>query len=202
VDVETGTPVFDQAEAVEAVKFLTEQLASNSIPFADMQNSEQFPFVNGKAAMTYINQDTILNIISKNPELANNIGVASNVPGKKAATFSGLRTFAISNTSKNKDEAWEFIKFMMSKERMANRMKQSVPPVRKSLQEEFIKLNPKVNRAIAEAVSIGLGRPSVTWSPLYTKYATQGYEQAIFKNKPVEQALKDAVNDLKKEIKR
>lgn len=201
VDLDQGTPTFDDPAVIEAIQFMVDNLIPNSIPFPSMQNFEQFPFVNGKAAMTYINQDTILNVIKNNPDLAGKIGVASNVPGKAAATFSGMRTFAISNTSKYKDEAWDFIEFMMSKERMSNRMTEfTVPPVRKSLEEDYIELNPQVNQAIAEAVAIGYGRPAVTWSPLYTKYGTQGYEQAAFGVKPVEQAMKDALADLKKEI--
>jgi len=201
VDLEQGKPTLDDPAVIEAIEFLVDELIPNSIPFPSMQNFEQFPFMNGKAAMTYINQDTILNIINENPDWAENIGVVSNVPGKVPATFSGMRAFAISSTSKYKDEAWKFIEFAMSKERMSVRMKDyTVPPVRKSLQDEYIDLNPQFNRAFAEAVAIGYGRPPVTWSPLYTKYAQMGYEEAAFGAKTAEQAMKDAMTNLLREI--
>ena len=72
--------------------------------------------------------------------------------------------------------------------------------MRLSLVDTFVQQDPEFNSAIMEAVEIGSGRPSVTWSPLYEKYATKAYEEAIFKAKPVEQALSDAVAELKREI--
>ena len=112
-----------------------------------------------------------------------------------------MRFLTISSKSKYKEEAWDFIQFMMSKERMRNRMiKTKIPSTRKSLKDEYIRLDPDFNGAIIEAMEIGEGRPNVTWSPLYEKYARQGYEEAIFQIKPAEKALAEAVQKLQQEI--
>lgn len=200
VDEANELPVFDQSSAVEAVQFLVD-LMPYSIPFADMNKVDNIPFTKGKSAMSYLLPDTIKNMIKNDPSLADKIGVVSNVPGKQPATFSGLRLFSMSANSKNKDAAWDLITFLMSKENMAERMKETnTAVVRKSLAEEYIQLDPTFNQPVMEAIAVGYGRPSVTWSPLYRKYANQGYEEAAFKTKPVDQALKDAVAKLKEEI--
>lgn len=200
VDELNEIPLFDEPSAVEAVQFLVD-LIPYSIPFADMNKADNIPFTKGRSAMSYLLPDTIIGMIKTDPSMKDKIGIVSNVPGKQAATFSGLRLFSISETSKQKDEAWKLIEFLMSKERMANRMKEiNTPVVRKSLVDEYVELDPVFNKEIVKAIEVGVGRPSVTWSPLYRKYATQGYEQSVFQVKPVEEALKDAVAKLKEEI--
>ncbi|TDF98663.1 ABC transporter substrate-binding protein [Paenibacillus piri] len=200
VDEMNEVPVFDQPTAVEAVQYLVD-LMPYSIPFADMNKVDNIPFTKGKSSMSYLLPDTIKNMINNDPSLVDKIGIVSNVPGKKPATFSGLRLFSMSEQSKNKDAAWDLITFLMSKDKMAARMKDTnTAVVRKSLVEDYIKLDPAFNKPVMDAISVGSGRPSVTWSPLYRKYATQGYEESAFKRKPVDQALKDAVTKLKEEI--
>ncbi len=199
VDETNEMPVFDEPAAVEALEFVKE-LSHYSIPY-DAQKAETVPFRLGQSAMTYIAPDSIGEMIKNDPSLEGKIGVASNVPGKQPSTFNGLRLFSIASTSKQKDEAWKLIEFFLSKERAELRMKElMVPVVNKSLSDRFVEMDPEMNAAIMEAVQIGAGRPKVTWSPLFEKYSNQGYEEALFGVKPVEQALKDAVADLKKEI--
>ncbi|OUS78601.1 hypothetical protein B1748_00550 [Paenibacillus sp. MY03] len=199
VDEEKELPVFDEPAAVEALEFLKE-LSQYSISY-DQRKTETVPFRLGQSAMTYISPDAIGEMIRNDPSLEGKIGVVSNVPGKHPSTFNGLRLLSISSTSKMKDEAWKLIEFFLSKERAELRMKElMMPVVNKSLAEPFIAMNPEMNSAIVEAIQIGVGRPNVTWSPLFEKYANQGYEEAMFGVKSVEKALQDAVADLKKEI--
>ncbi|MFB9277383.1 ABC transporter substrate-binding protein [Cohnella cellulosilytica] len=201
VDESNETPVFDEPAAVEALEFVKE-LSQYSIPY-DAQKAETVPFRLGQSAMTYIAPDAIGEMIRNDPSLEGKIGVVSNVPGKQPSTFNGLRLFSIASTSKQKDEAWRLIEFFLSKERAELRMKElMVPVVNKSLSDRFVEMDPEMNAAIMEAVQIGVGRPKVTWSPLFEKYANQGYEEAMYGVKPVAEALKDAVAELKKEIGR
>lgn len=200
VDEANEVPLFDQPTAVEALQYLVD-LMPYSIPFADMNKVDNIPFTKGKSAMSYLLPDTIKNMIKNDPSLQDKIGIASNVPGRQAATFSGLRLFSISEQSKNKDAAWDLIDFLMSKERMTARMKETnTSVVRKSLVDEYIQLDPLFNKPVMDAIAVGYGRPGVTWTPLYKKYVTQGYEEAAYSKKTAEQALKDAVAKLNEEI--
>ena len=199
VDEANEIPIFDQPSAVEAIHYLI-GLLPYSLPYNDAK-PQSHPFVNGLSAMTYISPYRIQDMLKKDPALKQKIGIVSNVPGKYPATFNGMRFLTISSKSKYKEEAWDFIQFMMSKERMRNRMiKTKIPSTRKSLKDEYIRLDPDFNGAIIEAMEIGEGRPNVTWSPLYEKYARQGYEEAIFQIKPAEKALAEAVQKLQQEI--
>ncbi|TDF95125.1 ABC transporter substrate-binding protein [Paenibacillus piri] len=201
VDENGMIPVFDSPSAVEAVQYLLKLL-----PYSATYNSlngEKNPFLLNNAAMTYMPAEDINALLRAKPSLKNHIGAAGDVPGKRHSTFNGLRLFAISNSSRHKSEAWDVIQFLMSRERMRTRMKAiNVPGTRESLIPEFVSLRPELNSAIMDAVRIGTGRPNLTWSPLYEKYARRGYEEAIFQTKPPEQALGDAVKELLKEIGR
>jgi multiple sugar transport system substrate-binding protein len=200
VDELKEVPLFDQPSAKEALEYLVGMLPY-SVPFADPGKVDNIPFVKGKSAMSYVLPETVQDMIKNDPSLAGKIGVASNVPGKRAATFGGMRLFSIASTSKNKDEAWKLVEYFMSKDVMSKRMKEiKIAPVRKSLADEYVKMDAAFNQANMDAIAVGVGRPNVTWSPLYRKYVTQAYEQATFNVKTPEQALKEAVVKLKQEI--
>jgi ABC-type glycerol-3-phosphate transport system substrate-binding protein len=200
VDETNELPLFDQPSAKEALEYLVSMLPY-SIPYSDHGVVDNIPFLKGKSAMSYVAPENIQQMFQNDPSLKDKIGFVSNVPGKKAATFGGLRLLTMSSTSKNKDEAWEVIKHLMSKEILSKRMKEiKIAPVRKSLAQEFVSMDPLFNKATLDAIAIGYSRPSVTWSPLYRKYTQQAYEQALFNVKTPEEALKEAVVKLKQEI--
>jgi ABC-type glycerol-3-phosphate transport system substrate-binding protein len=122
---------------------------------------------------------------------------------KRPYTFCGYRLFTIGANSKVKDAAWEFIKFMMSKEEMWQRFKdEMIPPTRESLLERFIQDDPEYNKAIAEHVKYGKGKAITPWTGIASRYMEKAYQEALNGRKSPRQALVDADRDLRAELKR
>jgi ABC-type glycerol-3-phosphate transport system substrate-binding protein len=118
-------------------------------------------------------------------------------------TFCGYRLFTIGNDSKVKDAAWKLIEFMMEPEEMWDRYtKLVIPPVRKSLMEKFVQVDPAMNKAVVDAVTWGKGKAVLSWTSIGDKYLGQAYEEAINGKKTAEQALKDADRGVRLELKR
>jgi ABC-type glycerol-3-phosphate transport system substrate-binding protein len=202
VDEQKEVPVFSDPKSVEAFKFLADLAAKKvSIPY-DYQKKDQIPFVNGKSAMSYLQPTQILSLQKNNPDLKDKLGFAPVLKKEKQVDFSGYRLFTIGSTSKHKDEAWEFIQFMMSKDEMWRRYQElKIPVVRKSLEEQFTKADPTFNSVLLDYIKNGKGKPIVPWASLYDKYVQLAYEETMTGKKPADQALRDAQTALEQEIK-
>ncbi|KIL37167.1 hypothetical protein SD70_30940 [Gordoniibacillus kamchatkensis] len=201
IDEEKEAPAFSDAKSVEALNFLVD-LANKkvNIPF-DYQKKDTFPFINGKSAMSFLQTTMITNLIKNNPDLKDNLGFVPVLKRDNKVAFNGYRLFTIGANSKHKDESWDFIKFMMSKDQMWKRYKDlKIPVVRKSLEKQFMDDDPKFNGVLLDYVKNGKGKPIIPWTSLYDKYIQLAYEEAISGKKPAAQALKDAQEGLEKEI--
>ncbi len=201
IDEKKQKPMLDDPALAAVVERIINLKKENvSIPF-DYQKKETIPFVNGKGAMSFLQPTQILTMIKNDPSLKDNLGFASPLTGKKKAAYCGYRLFTIASTSKHKNESWEFIKFMMSKEQMRVRAKDlKIPVVRKSLEDEFIATDPSFNKILMEYVRYGKGDNVYQWNTLAVKYLHLAYEEAYSGKKTPAQALKDAQNSLTKEL--
>jgi ABC-type glycerol-3-phosphate transport system substrate-binding protein len=195
-------PAFTDKKSIDAWKFIFELKKANvSIPY-DYEKRDNVPFVKGNSAMSYLQTAQILNMLQNDPTMKDKLGFAPILIQQKKVAFCGYRLFTIGSKTKHKKEAWELIKYMMSKEQMMLRYKQlNIPVVRTSLENEFIASNPALNKVQLEYVKYGKGAESVPWVNIAFSYVQTAYEEVYNNRKTPEQALKDAESNLQRDLK-
>ena len=197
-------PAFTDTGAIGALQYLGDLAAKNVyIPF-DLQNSEENPFLNNRAAMATVSVGPLRNFILENPDLKDQIGYMDiwqkdeSTPG---VAFCGYQLYAMGASSQHKDEAWEFMKFLMSPDIIWTRSQQrAYPPIRYSLEDKYTELDPVMNPYVLEYTKNGKGKAAVSWVSIFNKYVATAYEEVINGKKTAEQALKDAETALLAEI--
>jgi ABC-type glycerol-3-phosphate transport system substrate-binding protein len=200
VDERKEKTAFANQKSAAALAFMT-SLKKQSIPY-DGSKLEDFPFLRGNAAMGVLNINQINKLLAKDSSMRDKLAFAPVIKGTTQAAFCGYRLFTIGARSKYKSQSWEFIKFMMSKEQMMKRAKEiNIPIVRKSIKDEYINLNPTLNKAIVEYTELGKGMPVTSWTSVFTKYIRKAYEETYAGQKAPLQALKDADAAINKELK-
>lgn len=139
VDLDNDVPLFTDSKAVETLSFLVDTANKKvNIPY-NYEKKEEIPFVKDRAAMSILSNSTILNLLATKPELKDKLGYAPVLQQEQKAAFSSNRVLTIFKTSKHKEEAWEFIKFMMSDEQAWERYKvANIPVVNKSLESRYV----------------------------------------------------------------
>ena len=199
IDEANEKPVYTDKGVVEALNFMT-GLKDQSIPY-DGTKLDDYPFMKGNAAMSVIAVSQINKLISSDPSMKDKIGFAPVTEKAKRSNWCGYRLFTMGSTTKYKEQSWEFIKFLMSKEEMMKRAKEmNMAVLRKSLEKEFTAINPRLNAAITEYVQYGKGVSAVSWVSISTKNTRLAYEEVYTGKKSAEQALKDAEETVNKEI--
>jgi len=202
IDEKKQKPSFNDPAAAEAIQFLADLYAKKvSIPF-DFDQKDTFPFLNGRAAMSFLMPSQITQFNVNNPTLKDKIAIAPVTKRKVKKSFVGYRLFVMGKDSKYKNEGWQLIKFLMTNEQMKKRMIDlKVPVVRKSMTQDFTNLDP-ANKTVLEYVEFGKGKPTIPWTSLYNKYVEQAYEEALNQKKTAQQALNDAQKALEEELKK
>jgi ABC-type glycerol-3-phosphate transport system substrate-binding protein len=186
---------------VQALDYLTsfnrEKLL---IPYRMPQ--DESPFRQGRTAMVLGSRGDVSRILTIHPDWKDNLGFAE-VKGLKDSSFSGAQIYFIPESSRSKDEAWEYIKSLLEKETLW-RMYQELGtiPVRKSLGEAFIKDQPQLHQVVLGALSHGDGNPKVTWAPLFVKYFDMAYEKAMYGDVSPGAALSEAEKLLLADMKK
>ncbi|HOJ12069.1 MAG TPA: ABC transporter substrate-binding protein [Clostridiales bacterium] len=194
---ENNMPTINTPEKAEVFEFLKGFIDEVNIPY---NSNEVNPFIKGNAAMTLINNVALRPVLA-DPELKDKIGVAVPPYNKKKATFSGCNMLFIGGDCKNKDEAWKFIEAALTKEQIIERSKKlNIPVTRKSLIDEFAKLDP-YNAVRAECVSAGIGMPRTTWSPRFQAIRNEMVQKVLYSKASIQEALTEAQNKLMEEIK-
>ncbi len=201
IDESNQVPAWTDPGAVEALQFAVDLWNENvSFPH-DWHDFENHPFVNNRSAMGNIMLPMYVNITKTDPEFTDKMFIGPVMHRKEKWAFNGYRFFVIGTDTKHPDEAWEFVKFMMSKEQFIERFQLiGLPPSRKSLMPEYMVESPE-NPMIAEHMKYGKGASIVPWSSIYYKYWRTTYEEAINKIKTPEQALKDFEKNVLEEMK-
>jgi ABC-type glycerol-3-phosphate transport system substrate-binding protein len=202
VDEKKQIPSFNDGGAIGALKFLVDLKDKAGVfPFRTGR-PEEFPFIQGKSAMSGFNLSWLSNLLKDKPELADKIGIIPPLQQKAKAAFCGYRLYTIGAGSKHKNESWQFIQFMISKEQIQKQFQQlNIPVIRNSLQQDYISKN-ILHKDILEYVKYGKGKPVVPWAVLFNKYLNQAYEAAMNHVKTPEDALKEAQKDLEAELAR
>ncbi|KRE58318.1 ABC transporter substrate-binding protein [Paenibacillus sp. Soil750] len=201
IDQDKNTPLFDSPESIEATQYLVDMVKQGITIPNDSTKSNENLFPNGKAAIAYDSPAAFTSLQKDHPELKGQIGVAGPITRKTKATFAGMRLLFMSSQSKNKDLAFEFMQTVMAKEETWKRYKElGTPVVRKSLKDDYIKENPEMNGAIFDAVTYGQGAAKVTYSSKMYEFISMNLEEAYYGKKTAAQAMKDAAEQLTKEL--
>jgi multiple sugar transport system substrate-binding protein len=118
-----GNIQFDSQEMIEAFRFYKELGKYSKPGFTSVLDSLK-GYLSGEVAMvfysTYIMDDIVVEEIQKsrvdkfNPELVKNTGFANKMHNTRTSSFGEIVAVSVVETSKNKDAAEKFIKFLMS----------------------------------------------------------------------------------------
>lgn len=201
INEKKGIPAFTDQSSIETWDFFMKLKNQNvSIPY-DYQKKETIPFVKGISAMSFLQTTQIASMIKEDPVMKENLGFVPVLSRKQKVDFCGYRLFTIGNSSKHKNESWQFIQFMMSKDQMVKRFKTlNIPVVRKSLEQDFIAADPELNKAQIEYIKYGKGAENVPWLTVAVRYLHTAWEEVYSNKKTPAQALKDAEIRLKKDL--
>lgn len=195
---ENGEPVMNSEEQVEAFEFLQSFLSEVNIPYDNNQNN---PFLRGKAAMCLIN-NAELSAMLKDPAYEGKIGVALPPNNGVEGTFCGCNMLFISTDCEQPEAAFRFIAFCLSQESILKRAQDlNVPVVLKSLEDEFVALDPD-NAARNACVACGTGMPRAVWSSTFQRLRNEAIQNVLFADADPATILDAAYWELMDEISR
>lgn len=198
-----NTPAFDNPEMVETLEYFTDLIRNKKVSAEVTKKQEDTLglFFQSKSAMSATQPSFIGKMIHDNPSIKDKLGFMD-IKRKRGGVWSGMGFIYMSSESKHKDEGWDFMKFISSKDETWLRYKAvGCPVVRKDLYDQYVSEDPFLNLPLQNSIKVGVGAPKVPWVPLYLfKYLPQAQQEAFYGKKTPEQALKDAVRMLKDEL--
>lgn len=200
VDEEHNKPVFNESATAEALDYLA-SYGKNNLVIPYSANMDQNPFELGKASIMFGSLNTYKTIKASGVDWADELMYAP-MPGRKNnSCFGGSQIMFMSEESKNKDWAWDFMKFLFTRESVLKLMTDAgSSPVRTDISNEFIAEFPEVGPVYLESLAFCQGMPKVEWSALFEKYLNIAFEEAMYGKKPAQQALDDAIGLLESEL--
>jgi multiple sugar transport system substrate-binding protein len=200
VDEVAMKPRLTDPELIETLEYMYGFVKDGLTLPNDWQKKETMSFMNGTGAMAFLAVDSVKALVKNKPELAGQILYGSPLSNKKASAFCGYRLIAIMKDSKNPDGAWQVMKGFASTDEVRARMEFGIVPIRKSLQDEFIKKDPAVNKVVVETAAVGRGAYSIAWVNTLYKYWSPAFESIMQgKVKPAD-AMKTAQDQILAEL--
>lgn len=204
IDEDLGVPAFNDEKSVGALEFLVNLKDEiGHIPFDTQKGADDLPFMNGRSAMANLNLPWVMRLIRERPELEEELGIAPVLKQEDQVAFAGYRLYTIGADSDFKEESWELIKFLVSKENMWKQyVENGIPVVRKSLEEDFVNDNPAFNGPALDYIRYGKGKAVVPWTSLYNQYISQAYELAMNHVQTPAEALEEMQRQLEIELEK
>jgi multiple sugar transport system substrate-binding protein len=200
IDEVNMKPLLTQPEVAETLDYMYGFIkAGLSLP-NDWQKKETMSFMNGNGAMAFLMVDNVKALVKNRPELDGQILYGPPLVNKKASAFCGFRLLAIMKDSKNPDAAWQVMKAFASADEVRKRMDLGIVPIRKSLRDEFIKLNPAVNKVVMDTAAVGKGAFAVPWVNTLYKYWAPAFESVMQGKVKAADAMKSAQEQILAEL--
>ena len=203
---DAGKPAFNKDGGLDALKFMADSIKSgvtNPHSTEYLEEDVRGVFSSGKAAFA-LNWTYMYGMANTNPkesQVVGKVGVIAppGVAGKNPiGTVNGAMGLGIPESSKSKDAAWDYIKFLSSPAIEA-KYAASSPPIWKSFYEEAAKQDrPDKELMAAEAASFNAlsNRPQV---PEYQQFSARlqlAIQQALLGKATPEDALNTAASEL------
>ena len=190
---------YDKPETIEGLKFWTDMIKDKVSP-TQAQMTDTPPaslFESGKVAMLYAGSWSQIEF-AQNEYTKGKVDVAVLPQGKKRATvIHGLGNVISANTKYPK-EAWEFAKFLGSKEAAEIQAKTgTVIPAYNGTQDLWVKSNPnfhlqKLMDEVAYAVPFPTSKDTAKWMDVETKDLTKAWSGTM--------SVDDAAKDIAKQM--
>lgn len=203
-----GEPYLDNPANFAGLDFVRKLVEANvSIPHNFNLRTEQ-PFVRGGASMGLLTLPQIQSMARADSDMADKLAFGPPLRAthdNEPSTFAGNRMFTIGEQSQHKDEAWEFIKFLLSAEQVESRMGLGLAPPRTDLYEVFIDLaetdfERRLRAATLEAFDAGQGFPATPWSTVAMDHLMSAYEDVYHGEMTAEEALTRAQANTMREL--
>lgn len=136
---EAWVPTFDSQAWIDALSFTKAQVDAGVEPFTEHQFGPAFT---ARRFATWLGGSWVYGAVASSGADMSNLGLVAAFPtpeaGGDTATMAGGWTLSIPSTSEHPEEAWEFLKIMLSEDVMgAAQVKFGYLPVRKSFAENL-----------------------------------------------------------------
>ncbi|GAC1385892.1 MAG: sugar ABC transporter substrate-binding protein [Herpetosiphon sp.] len=186
-------PTFNSDAGVEALSFIVEMFDQGWVSQQWLQpvTPAQDPFNLGKQAMsTQVFAAGLITLRKTAPEIK--YGIAPMIKNKEAWGFGGMRSWAISAQSKNKDAAAALVRFLVKPENMARHSEAfGVFPVNKEAATQVYKNDAEL-AGLKERLPLIFGEQKHKYGRDLMPLVTPEIQAAILKAKTPKQALDDA----------
>ena len=195
---------FNNPKGVKAVRFM-QQLFDPKTGVSPLGEppSPVSPLMTGRAAMIYAVPDDISDLKTSNPDLYAKLGVAPPTKDQIQSTMYSFSGFFLSKDSKDKADAWKYIKYATSGKVLEafNAAAASVPPLNSLVKADFVTSNP-VLTAYMQNLRFAHGNPNI---PIWVKardILSAKLEEAMYGRISAAEALSQAAKDITAELKR
>jgi multiple sugar transport system substrate-binding protein len=162
----------DSPEAVEALQFFADLTQKDKVTPEGVTTytSQQVydAFTSGKASMMVNGNFRVNDLNTKFKDIDYGVALIPKKDGKKHSSFAGGELVAISSTTKSVDEAWDFIKFALSKDiQVETWAKSGTIPVRKDFHKnQYFDAEPKY-KVFGEALTVANTPYTTKYNELY-----------------------------------
>jgi len=201
--------VLDSPDSIAAVKYFVELCTKYGItpPAPNEMGAQDVRtfLAQGKVAMSFGSGWTVSIVDKLNPDLKA-AKVLKNAPlpvGKRKATFAQMDFWGISAFTKVKDAAWEWMKYLTSKDVQEKFFKDNgVTSARVDVGKSAMIMNDKFAKTICEQIPYGLAMPMFIAQNEVNNEIIIAIQEALTKQKTPEQSIKDACFKINKIIER
>lgn len=184
-DKDTNTVTADHPKNIEALEWMTEYAEKYNVEdisgFTDSQGSGAMdPFLTGQISMKVDGNFGISNIAKFKPDLNYGVFPIPTPTGDNFKTWSGGWSVVIPKGAKNKDEAWEFLKFFGGEEaqKIFSEGSKNFSAI-DSVNEELGYKEEPIFKEFISILSESNSRPVMTEGSLYWNELAKAVENAI-----------------------
>ncbi len=183
---------FDSPAAVKAIKFFQQLFDPKTGVTRLGENvgaSPVNPLVTGQAAMMFGAMEMAAGLKTTNPDVFATLNALPPTKDVAQATFYSFAGFFISQDSKLKDQAWQYISFALSPEWLEafNSAAGSLPPRSSLANAEFLASSP-VLKAYSDNIQYAHGNPNVAVWVQARDITAKHLEAAVYGRETAEQA--------------
>ena len=199
------TCLLDQPEAIEALQLyddLTNKYKVTPEGVTTYSWSEsQDAFLSGKASMTILGNSQLYTFLTEYPDFDFGVCMIPKADGKEYSSFGGGDLIAIMEQSKNKEEAWDFIEYVLSEEVQVELFaKNGLLPARTDLfDNEYFNKNDKYE-VLKQALEVSRASRSEKYNEM-NQPLVNATQSCLMGEATAEEAFKKATEEINKIMK-